>query len=181
MAAIVDRPEVWTAMAMLVRHVMTEAPRSLNEDMSAADAAGIMRSFDVGVVPVVRDDELVGLVTDRDLVVRVVADRQDPSAIRLGDIATASPVTVSPDAKLSEARELMASHRVRRLPVLKSGELVGILSLGDLALSDRSERAVGEALEEISRSDSTETVNDGGPDPGTPDRVRDATRSDATS
>jgi CBS domain-containing protein len=161
-------------MAMLVRHVMTEAPRSLSDDMTAADAAGIMRNFDVGAVPVTRDDELIGLVTDRDLVLRVVADRQDPSAIKLGDIATASPVTISPDAKLSEARELMANHRVRRLPVVKSGELVGILSLGDLALNDRSERAVGEALEEISRSDATETVNEGGPDPGTPERVRDA-------
>jgi CBS domain-containing protein len=167
-------------MAMLVRHVMTEAPRSLSEDMTAADAAGIMRSFDVGVVPVVRDEELVGLVTDRDLVIRVVAERQDPSAVRLGDIATASPVTISPDAKVSDARELMANHRVRRLPVLKSGALVGILSLGDLALSDRSERAIGEALEEISRSDATETVNDTGPDPGTPERVRDAAASDTS-
>jgi CBS domain-containing protein len=167
-------------MAMLVRHVMTEAPRSLSEDMTAADAAGIMRNFDVGVVPVVRDDELVGLVTDRDLVLRVVAERADPSAIRLGDIATASPVTISPDANLSDARQLMANHRVRRLPVLKSGALVGILSLGDLALSDRSERAVGEALEEISRSDATETVNDTGPDPGTPERVRDAAASDTS-
>jgi CBS domain-containing protein len=162
-------------MAMLVRHVMTEAPRSLSDEMTAADAAGIMRNFDVGAVPVTRDDELIGLVTDRDLVLRVVADRQDPSAIRLGDIATASPVTISPDAKLSEARELMANHRVRRLPVVKSGELVGILSLGDLALNDRSERAVGEALEEISRSAATETVNEGGPDPGTPERTRGAT------
>jgi CBS domain-containing protein len=160
-------------MAMLVRHVMTEAPRSLEEDMTAADAAGIMRNYDVGVVPVVRDDELVGLVTDRDLVLRVVAERNDPTAVRLGDIATESPITVSPDVKLSDARELMANHRVRRLPVVKGGALVGILSLGDLALNESSERAVGEALEEISRSESTETTNDG-PDPGTPDRVRDA-------
>lgn len=161
-------------MAMLVRHVMTQSPRSLDADMTAADAAGIMRNFDVGVVPVVRDDELLGLVTDRDLVIRVVADRADPSAIRLGDIATASPITISPDAKLSEARELMANHRVRRLPVMKSGSLVGILSLGDLALNDRSERAVGEALEDISRSEATAMTNDAGPDPGTPTRVRDA-------
>jgi CBS domain-containing protein len=162
-------------MAMLVRHVMTEAPRSLEADMTAADAAGIMRNFDVGAVPVVRNEELVGLVTDRDLVIRVVADREDPTEIRLGDIATASPITISPDAKLSEARELMANHRVRRLPVMKSGSLVGILSLGDLALNERSERAVGEALEEISRSAATETTNDGGPDPGTPERVRNGT------
>ena len=137
-------------MAKLVRHVMTEAPRTLDEDMTAADAAGIMRNFDVGVVPVVRGDDLIGLVTDRDLVIRVVADREDPTRIRLGDIATAAPITVSPDANLSDARDLMADHQVRRLPVVKGGSLVGILSLGDLAVNERSERAVGEALEAIS-------------------------------
>jgi CBS domain-containing protein len=161
-------------MAKLVRHVMTEAPRTLDEDMTAADAAGIMRNFDVGVVPVVRGNDLIGLVTDRDLVIRVVADRQDPTGIRLGDVATASPITVSPDANLSDARDLMANHQVRRLPVMKSGSLVGILSLGDLAVNERSERAVGEALEAISRSDRTEATNDDGPDPGTPERVRRA-------
>ena len=161
-------------MAMLVRHVMTEAPRSLDADMTAADAAGIMRNFDVGAVPVMRDEELVGLVTDRDLVIRVVADREDASTIRLGDIATASPITISPDSSLRDARELMASHRVRRLPVVKSGSLVGIVSLGDIALNDSSERAVGETLENISRSQATEMTNGSGPDPGTPERVRDA-------
>lgn len=164
-------------MAMLVRHVMTEAPRSLDADMTAADAAGIMRNFDVGAVPVMRDEALVGLVTDRDLVIRVVAEREDPSTIHLGDIATASPITISPDSSLREARELMASHRVRRLPVVKSGSLVGIVSLGDIALNDRSERAVGETLEDISRSQATETTNGSGPDPGTPERVRDAASS----
>jgi CBS-domain-containing membrane protein len=107
-------------------------------------------------------------------VIRVVADRQDPTLIRLRDIATASPITVSPDANLSDAHDLMANHQVRRLPVMKSGSLVGILSLGDLAVNERSERAVGEALEAISRSDRTEATNDRGPDPGTPERVRRA-------
>jgi CBS domain-containing protein len=162
-------------MPILVRHAMTEAPEKANPTMNAADAAALMKQFDVGVIPVAEGEELVGLVTDRDLVVRVLAERKDPMDVPLGDIVTGSPVTISPDAKLSEARDLMAEHRVRRLPVTKAGKLVGILSLGDVALADASERAVGETLEEISESDSTIEMSDQ-PTRGTPDRVRKARR-----
>jgi CBS domain-containing protein len=162
-------------MPILVRHAMTEAPETANPTMNAADAAALMKQFDVGVIPVVEGEDLVGLVTDRDLVVRVLAERKDPMDVRLAEIVTGSPMTVSPDAKLSEARDLMAEHRIRRLPVTKSGKLVGILSLGDVALADASERAVGETLEEISESDSTRDITDH-PTRGTPDRVRAARR-----
>ena len=123
-------------MSILVRHAMTEAPQTVRPDMNAADAAGLMKSEDVGALPVVRDGELVGMVTDRDLVIRVLAERQDPRSVRVGDIATKSPVTVTPDMRLSEARELMVKHQLRRLPVIKANELVGILSLGDVAWAD---------------------------------------------
>lgn len=156
---------------ILVRHAMTEAPRTARPDMRAADAAGLMANFDIGVVPVTEDGRLVGLVTDRDLVVRVLADRRDPTEVPLGDIVTATPVTVTPDMQLSEARDLMAAHKVRRLPVMKDDQLVGIFSLGDVALADASKRAVGEALESVSESPSTTELNEG-PDPGTPHRVR---------
>lgn len=158
-------------MALLVRHVMSEEPKTARPDMTAADAAGLMRSFDVGAIPLVEGDELVGLVTDRDLVVRVLAHRGDPADVRLGDIATTATITVSPDVQLAVARELMAERRIRRLPVTKDGRLVGIVSLGDVALADASTRAVGEALQEISESESTKTLNDG-PDPGTPERAK---------
>lgn len=160
-------------MTILVRHAMTESPQTAGPSMNAADAAALMRQFDVGVIPVAEGDELIGVVTDRDLVTRVLAERKDPMAVRLGDIATTSPVTVSPDTKLSEARDLMAQHRIRRLPVTKAGKLVGILSLGDVAVADSSERAVGETLEEISESPSTTDVNDQ-PPRGTPERVQRA-------
>ncbi|MFL5798251.1 MAG: CBS domain-containing protein [Actinomycetota bacterium] len=160
-------------MSILVRHAMTESPQTAKPDMTAADAAGLMRQLDVGVVPVAEQGKLVGLVTDRDIVLRVVAGRQNPDQVPLSEILTRSPVTVTPDMKLSEARELMARHRVRRLPVMKGDELVGILSLGDVALADASGREVGEALEGISASDST-TGQAGGPDRGTPDRVQKA-------
>jgi CBS domain-containing protein len=158
-------------MSMLVRHAMTESPKTLGPTMNAQDAAGMMAQFDVGVIPVVDGEQLVGLVTDRDLVVRVLAGRKDPSDVRLGEIATEALVTATPDMGLSEARDLMATHRIRRLPVVKDDELVGVLSLGDVALADASKRAVGDTLEEVSMSDSTTELN-AGPDRGTPDRVR---------
>ena len=163
-------------MSILVRHAMTEAPQTIRPDMSAADAAGLMKSEDVGALPVVRDGELVGVVTDRDLVIRVLAERQDPRSVRVGDIATKSPVTVTPDMRLSEARELMAKHQVRRLPVMKRNELVGILALGDVAWADASTREVGEALRAVSESESTVTQNETA-DRGTSDRVREKRHS----
>ena len=158
-------------MAMLARHAMTESPQTAKPDLTAEDAAGLMKQLGTGVIPVVDGKRLIGLVTDRDLVVRVLAERKDPHTVKLGDIATTSPVTVTPDTQLSEARELMAKHKVRRLPVMKGEALVGILSLGDVAVATASERQVGETLGEISESDSTKKEMQAGPDPGTPDRV----------
>jgi CBS domain-containing protein len=157
---------------ILVRHAMTESPQTARPDLNAADAAAMMRDLDVGVIPVAEGDQLLGLVTDRDLAIRVLAERKDPNEVRLGDIATRSTITVSPDDRLSKARDLMAEHRVRRLPVMKGDRLVGILSLGDVALADASERAVGETLEEISESPATSDVAEY-PERGTPERVRD--------
>jgi CBS domain-containing protein len=91
--------------------------------------------------------------------------------VTLGEILTRVVTTVTPDAQLSEARDVMAEQRVRRLPVLKGDELVGILSLGDVALADASKRRVGETLEEVSESPSTTDRNEG-PDTGTPPRTR---------
>jgi CBS domain-containing protein len=163
-------------MALLVRHAMTESPQTATPEMTAGDAAGLMKQFDFGVIPIAQDGKLLGLLTDRDLVVRVLANRKDPEEVKLGEIITKSPVTVTPDTQLSDARDLMAKHKVRRLPVVKGDELVGILSLGDIALATASERAVGETLEEISKSASTADVSSG-PDPGTPDRVQERRES----
>jgi CBS domain-containing protein len=152
---------------------MTESPKTASPDMTAADAAGLMKQFDVGAIPVAENGSLVGLVTDRDIVLRVVANRRNPDEVPLSDIFTKAPHTVTPDMQLSEARDLMAEHKIRRLPVMKGDELVGILSLGDVAIADASGREVGEALENISESDSTKDVS-GGPDRGTPERVQRA-------
>lgn len=163
-------------MSILVRHAMTEAPQTIGPDMNAADAAGMMRSEDVGVLPVVDDGHLLGLVTDRDLVIRVVAERKDPVEVRISDVMTSSPVTVTPDMRLSEARQLMEQHKVRRLPVTKGEEIVGILSLGDVAWADASTREVGEALRSVSESDRTRDLNEDAAR-GTPDRVKERRES----
>src|SRR4051794_22653292 len=103
-------------MSILVRHAMTESPQTAKPDMTSADAAGLMKQLDVGVIPVVEGGKLNGIVTDRDIMLRVVANRRDPDEVPLSDILTRTPVTVTPDTKLSEARDLMAKNRVRRLP-----------------------------------------------------------------
>jgi CBS domain-containing protein len=135
-------------MSILVRHAMTESPQTITPDMNASDAAGMMRSEDVGVLPVVDGGRLVGLVTDRDLVLRVLADRKNPM----------------------EVRELMEEHKVRRLPVMKGAELVGILSIGDVAWADASTREVGETLRAVSESEETRGLSEDAAR-GTPDRV----------
>src|SRR6266496_4095157 len=152
-------------MSILVRHAMTESPKTVTADASAGEAAQVMKSADVGVVPVVEDGEPVGLITDRDLVIRVLAEGKDPVEVRAGDIATRAPISVTPDMRLSEARELMEQHQVRRLPVVKGRQLVGILSIGDVSWADASTREVGEALRAVSQSDRTKSLNEN-PDRG---------------
>jgi CBS domain-containing protein len=146
-------------MAILVRHAMSEAPKTLEPTMTAADAAGIMASYDVGAVPLVEAGRVVGVITDRDIVTRVVAARRDPLDVQLQEFATTAVVEVSPDTDLVGARDLMAAHRIRRLPVVKDGQLVGMLSLGDVALASASKRVVGEVLTDVSESASTEDRN----------------------
>ncbi len=162
---------------ILVRHAMTESPTTISPQMNAFDAAGLMKSEDVGVLPVVEDAKLVGLVTDRDLVLRVLAERKNPIEVKVGDICTSSPVTVTPDMRLSEARDLMEKHKVRRLPVMKGEELVGVLSLGDVAWADASTREVGETLRGVSESEQTRTTNEQ-VNRGTPERVAENREED---
>jgi CBS domain-containing protein len=160
---------------MLVRHAMAMSPVTASPDMNAGDAAGLMAANDIGVVPITDgDNRLVGVVTDRDLVLRVLAERKDPRAVRLGEIATTKGIeTTSPDTQLCDARALMAERRIRRLPVVKDARLVGMLSLGDVAIGSASMRGVGETLASISASVATEDTN-AGPEIGTPERVREA-------
>src|SRR5919109_608432 len=122
-------------MAKHVRDAMTAHVRTASPAQSLADAAEVMKAEDVGSVPVVDDGRLIGIVTDRDIVVRVVAEHRDPQAVTVGEFASRELVTVEPEEDLDDALALMARHQVRRLPLVERGTLVGVLAPADVALA----------------------------------------------
>ena len=134
---------------MNIRDVMTSNPRTVSPEDTIQNAARIMRDEDTGVVPVVENGRAVGIVTDRDIVVRAVADGQLDRSVR--DIVSGDVVTARPDMSTKEAAQLMSEHQVRRLPVVENERLVGIVSIGDLAVKEGKDRRVGDALQDISQ------------------------------
>jgi CBS domain-containing protein len=137
-----------------VRDAMTPGVRSVAPSDSVTEAAQAMREQDVGSLPVVEGEQVVGIVTDRDIVVRAVAEGVDPRTATVGDVASGDLVTVEPDQDLAEVLALMARYRVRRLPVVENGQLVGVVAQADVAL-EASEKDAGEMLENISQPAST--------------------------
>ena len=134
---------------MKVQDVMTPNPRTVELSDTIEDAARIMRDEDTGAVPVVEDDRVIGMVTDRDIVIRAVADGDFEATI--DDIVTDDVVCATPDMSTAEAAELMSEHQIRRLPVVDEAEhLVGIVSIGDLAVKEGRDSRTGETLENIS-------------------------------
>jgi CBS domain-containing protein len=134
-------------MAQKVRDVMTASPVMLAKDTPVTEVAQVMREQGIGDVLVSRPDgTLYGLATDRDIVVRAVAEGQKPSRTRIGDICTAEIVVVSPDDDADDVVRLMREHGVRRVPVADDGAVVGIVTMGDLAM-ERDQRS---ALSDIS-------------------------------
>jgi CBS domain-containing protein len=138
-------------MAKSVRELMSSNPRSIESDQPVVEAAKIMRDEDVGLVPVVEGERLIGTVTDRDIAIRVIAEQKDPSSVRVQEIASTDLVTVDPQQDLDEALRLMARHQVRRLPVVEEdGRLVGVVAQADVARHADAQRT-GEVVEDISR------------------------------
>lgn len=133
-----------------VREIMTGDPRSVDTEDSVAAAAEVMRELNVGSVPVLADGQITGILTDRDIALRVVAENRVPRETRVRDVATGEPLTVTPDTQVEVAAGLMASRQIRRLPVEEDGALVGMLSLGDISV-EGSEGRAGKALTEISQ------------------------------
>jgi CBS domain-containing protein len=135
-------------MAKSVRDTMTENPRSIKASTSVVEAARLIREDHIGSLPITDDEQLVGMITDRDITTRVVAEATDPMKISVGDIYSRDLITVEPDKDLDEALELMARHQVRRLPVVENGKLVGIVAQADIAL--RENEKTGALVEAIS-------------------------------
>jgi CBS domain-containing protein len=137
-------------MGKSIREVMTSTPETVEAGSPVSEAAKLMKKAHAGMIPVVEGGELRGAITDRDIVLRVVAEDRDPRSTTAGEVASGELVTVGPDQDLDEALKLMAHHQVRRLPVVEDGRLVGILAQADVARQG-DERKVGETVEEISR------------------------------
>jgi CBS domain-containing protein len=117
-----------------IRQLMTVRPRTVKVGDTIVDAAKLMRGEDAGIAPVVDGDRLVGVITDRDIAVRVIACGKDPETTLVEEIASENLITVDPDQGLAEALRLMAQHHVRRLPVVEEdGTLIGIVAQADVA------------------------------------------------
>ena len=128
-----------------VRDVMTRNPITLSQDTNIVEAAKCMSEKDIGDVVVTNGGGLCGIVTDRDIVVRAIAQSRDPASTRLGDVCTKQLVTVRSDDEVEVAIDLMRKHAIRRLPVVDDGRaVVGIVSLGDLAAARDPHSVLGE-------------------------------------
>ena len=138
-------------MAKTVREAMTSKLCSIETDKTVAYAAKVMRDEDVGIAPIVEGDRLVGVLTDRDIAVRVVAEGGDSEQTKVTDVMSRDLVTLDPDQDLDEALRLMARHQVRRLPVVEEdGRLVGVVAQADVA-QHAGDQQTGEVVEQISR------------------------------
>lgn len=136
---------------MQVKDIMNPSVISVKPDDTAADAARLIARHNVGSLPVCGEDGgLRGIVTDRDIVLRCVAAQEDPSKTKVSALMSRNCATVSPQDDARAAAQMMAQSQVRRLPVLENDKVVGILSLGDIALSQRCGMEASKALTEIS-------------------------------
>ncbi len=134
---------------MKIRDVMTPNPRTVSPDDTIQAAARIMQAEDTGAVPVVTNGQVLAVVTDRDIVVRVVAEGA-PISGPVGSIASPNVICATPEMSTREASELMSEHQVRRLPVVENDRLVGIVSIGDLAVKEGKDSRTGDTLQNIS-------------------------------
>jgi CBS domain-containing protein len=133
-------------MGQTIRDIMTPGPATLPANASVVEAARVMRTNDVGDVILVDGEQVCGIITDRDIAVRAVAEGGDPSQLRAGDVGTLDPTCITSDDTMEDALRLMRGQAIRRLPVVEGGRPVGIVTLGDLSI----EREPDSALADIS-------------------------------
>ena len=134
---------------MNLSEVMTSNVDTCTPESSFNEVAGKMKDLNVGVIPICENEKLLGVVTDRDLVVKGLAHNMQADS-KVSEILTNDIVTGTKDMSVKEAASLMSEHQIRRLPIVENDKLVGIVSLGDLAVNNQSNKQAGKALEEIS-------------------------------
>jgi CBS domain-containing protein len=136
-----------------VRDIMTPDPACVSEKDSIREVARIMAREDTGVVPVVDGKKVIGMITDRDIVVRLVAEGKDPSNARVDEAMTKNVRTVKEDSGVSDVLDVMSRSQVRRVPVVNDrNEIVGIVSMGDVAVETNQDGKVGKTVENISEA-----------------------------
>jgi CBS domain-containing protein len=137
-------------MAKKAREVMTPDCKCAGENDAVIDAAKQLSELGVGSMPICgEDDRLKGMITDRDIVVKVLAQGKDPAQTKVGELAEGKPVTIGADDSIEEALDVMSEHKIRRLPVIDGHDLVGIISQADIATHLPEEKA-GDLVEAIS-------------------------------
>lgn len=137
---------------MHLTQIMSSNVQLANPEMSICDAAAMMQSNDIGVLPVGEDDRLVGVITDRDIAVRAVAAGKEPRATKVRDVMSEGVRWVYDDASTKEAAQIMSKHQIRRLPVIDHDKrLIGIVSIGDFAVESSEIRPAAEALTGVSK------------------------------
>lgn len=145
---------------MKVREIMTSGAHCVGPDVSLIRAATLMRELNVGSLPVCDNDRLTGMITDRDIAVRGVAEGRELTGTPVRAIMTPEVIYVYEDQDLADAARVMETHQIRRLPVLnKEKRLIGFLSLADIATDCQDEHLPAEALREISQPDHTERAH----------------------
>lgn len=136
---------------MKVRDLMSRDVASVSPDSQVEEVARMMKEMNIGSVPVCKAGSIVGIVTDRDIVVRELAMGKNPMSCKVEEVMTYGISTAAPDMDIHDAAKLMADKQIRRLPVVENNRLVGMLAIGDLAIRDRLEDDAGEALSDISK------------------------------
>lgn len=135
---------------MKVKDIMTKNVASLNPEDTVEHAAQLMKEYNIGSLPVCNEEKVIGIITDRDIATRSSAEGENVQKQTVRDIMTSNPVTIKSDIDVKDAARIMSERQIRRLPVVESNNLVGMLSLGDLSVESGSNETAGEALSNIS-------------------------------
>ena len=143
---------------MKIKEIMTNQVAYLSPEDNLVEAAQLMQKHDVGVLPVCQGENVLGIVTDRDIVVRNIAHGQDPKTTPVKNVMTSNVQMVSPDMNLNQAAEMMADNQIRRLPVVENNRIIGMVTLGDLATQAKYDVELATTLGKISSPSQPENL-----------------------
>ncbi|MBA5851362.1 CBS domain-containing protein [Clostridium sp. cel8] len=136
---------------MKIRDIMTESVVSLNANDTIERAAELMAQYNIGSVPVCDGDKVVGIITDRDIAIRCSSQGQNTKTKAVRDVMSSNPVTASPDMDVADVSRIMSERQIRRVPIVENGNLVGVVALGDMAVTPNCDREAEGALSSISQ------------------------------